>query len=365
MGESPLTVPENSDCVDVENGAVVSHSWSCRSCLEFTVDFTLTDDHLAAVIAPNNMYLELWFDHEVTEQNVWYPIEVIETASATHGLEFWFKPSHVWPQNHVRFTGQLRPTQVAGAPPVIATRLCPIDSSLTTASTAITTAPATTTAPVTTTPVTTSETSEAVTTTEAADVTTETTTLMTMPVDENGCLEYANGATVKNDWACRNCLQLFVDLVISEADLATIGELENMYVEVWFDSVEVATQLDSYPVASSESASSTNGIKHNFEAAHLWPETGVIQFNNQLKFTGSNPTVSGVRVCPINSVVTTAPGETTTGSVETTTASGQTTTGELLTTTVAALSTTASSETTTTESAVTTDSSSTTEAPVE
>ena len=139
-----------------------------------------------------------------------------------------------------------------------------------------------------------------------------------MPVDANGCLEYPTGAVIKNSWACRSCVQVFVDLVISQGDLATFGSLENMYVEVWFDSVTVEHQQNWYPVASTEAASANNGIKFNFDPIHKWPATGVIQFDSQLRYAGENPSISGVRVCPIDSDFTTTPAAETTTTPATT-----------------------------------------------
>ena len=312
--EAPLTVPDNTDCIDIQNGATIEQSWACRSCLEFKVDFTMTDAQIATVVTPENMYLELWFSTEVDVFSTWFPVASTAQASSSHGIQLYFEESNEWQQDKVTFTGQLRYTQ-AGAPTVIGVRMCPVDPNLTTASPTTTSAATTTAEPAsTTTPVTTSS-SNPVTTTEAVT--------MTMPVDENGCLEYPNGAEIKNEWACRSCLQLFVDLTVSQADMSVIGSLDNMYIEVWFDSVEVEPMGEPggwYPVESAETASSSNGIKYSFVNSHTWPATGVVQFDNQLKFTGNNPNVAGVRVCPVNPVTTsTVPPTTTTAQPTTTT----------------------------------------------
>ena len=234
-----------------------------------------------------NVYLELWFNTEVDEQSTWHPVAGTEPASAPNGIKFNFE-ANVFPQGNVQFDGQLK-HNLDEQPSLIGTRLCPIS-------------PVTTTAEIVTTP---AETTPAPTTSIP----------LTMPTNGGDCIDIQNVASVENSWACRSCLQFLVNF---NHDLTTIGGVQNAYLEIWFDTdVEVHSTWN--PVAGTESASASNGIKFTFEADAF--QQGAIQFDGQLKHNlGSQPSVVGVRLCPIN------PGwSTTTAEVITTTVAPTTT----------------------------------------
>ena len=126
------------------NGATVTNSWACRSCLQFNVNFVLDSTQLATVINSANTYVELWFSTDVVAGTHTFPVVSTAAASAPNGIQMHFDSSHQWPQNRIQFDGQLRHDLSSGEmPTVIGVRVCATDPTLTstatTASTAATT----------------------------------------------------------------------------------------------------------------------------------------------------------------------------------------------------------------------------------
>merc|ERR1712176_684209 len=96
---TPGTVPAITTCTDVADGAArVTNSWTCRSCLQYFVNFNMDQ-----TVAASDMQLEIWFSNHV---------------------KLTFSPNHQWPQGLVQFDGHLLFDPSDTAVEVISVRLC-------------------------------------------------------------------------------------------------------------------------------------------------------------------------------------------------------------------------------------------------
>ena len=107
---TPFTVTPDANCADVLNGATITNSWTCRSCIQYHVDFILTSDQLNTIGSEDNFYYELWFSDNVSSSTNHYP--VISTVTNANLAKLTFNSNHQWPSPHgqskVQFDGQLR-----------------------------------------------------------------------------------------------------------------------------------------------------------------------------------------------------------------------------------------------------------------
>ena len=121
-----LPVPDAGDCVDIVDGAELTNSWSCRSCLQFHVDFVATIEEAASIGGISNGFLEIWFTSGVTASSSnWYPVVATQPASAVNGIKFIFDQNNQWPNNHIQLDGMVRQVGME-IPELSAIRLCPM-----------------------------------------------------------------------------------------------------------------------------------------------------------------------------------------------------------------------------------------------
>merc|ERR1712048_1187823 len=103
----PVTTPADATCSDVSSGATITNSWTCRNCVQLHINFVLTADNLAVILAQNNFQLEIWFDNDVSPSTMHYPV-VSTSQPASNAIRFTFASGHQWPNNLVQFDAQLR-----------------------------------------------------------------------------------------------------------------------------------------------------------------------------------------------------------------------------------------------------------------
>ena len=284
-----MTAPDAGDCIDVALGSSsVTNDFPCdnTNCLEFSINTPLGD--LSSIGGAGNMKMELWFTGTVSSYSEadWWPVASSQPASASNGIEFLFVSDPQWQNDQMIFTNQVK-YDGHSAPSMVAARLCPVSDPTTQA--ASTTAAVTTTAPA---------------------ETTQPATTMTPP-NAGDCIDVSLGSSsVTNNYPCgdnqeSNCLEFTVD--IEMGDLSSIGGEGNMLAEVWFTApVSADPQGDWFPIGSSQTASSSNGMQFTFADEATWAN-GKMQWNNRIQYDGDVvPVLTNVRLCPARAITTTA-----------------------------------------------------------
>ena len=152
----------------------------------------------------SNLYVELHFESDVEIEANWSPVIAVKSLTPDK-YQFYFGQMRKWYDSRIKFDGVVR-NAVDSALPRVHTKLCKIMPFKPTGRAR----PSTGAVTPTTSPPTTTAWSE-------------------------GCVDIdKSGAKVMNSWNCRSCLQVHVNFELSQQQVASLGSLNDISLELWF-----------------------------------------------------------------------------------------------------------------------------------